>query len=168
VTAVPSISSGVAKCETGCKCGKHRLRPCPEGCSCKRHSASRHRKKPRVTLQCLHCDTPFEVIYWREKSSKYCSTRCQVGARRTIAMSPDEFDARYAAQGEACAICKQHISGSDVYRDHDHRTQKWRGLLCRNCNFAIGLMADDPERLVSAAFYLTKEVDVLDNLTSQQ
>ena len=158
----------IAKCPPQCGCGKHRLRPCPEGCTCKRHTAHIHRRKRRVTLQCLHCDTPFEVIYWREKSSKYCSPRCQVAARRTVAMSPDEFNRRYEAQGQACAICSQHISDSDVHRDHDHRTGKWRGLLCRNCNFAIGLMADDPERLISAAFYLMKEVNVLGDLTLQQ
>lgn len=40
--------------------------------------------------------------------------------------------------------------------DHDHKTGKPRGILCRNCNMALGYMCDDPSRLRLAADYLEK------------
>ncbi len=38
--------------------------------------------------------------------------------------------------------------------DHDHNTGDIRGLLCHNCNVAIGHLNDDPELLDAAAGYL--------------
>lgn len=38
--------------------------------------------------------------------------------------------------------------------DHDHETGKVRGLLCRDCNVALGLLKDDSYLLRKAADYL--------------
>ena len=38
--------------------------------------------------------------------------------------------------------------------DHCHDTNRVRGLLCTNCNVAIGHMKDDVERLRAAISYL--------------
>lgn len=38
--------------------------------------------------------------------------------------------------------------------DHDHATNKLRGLLCPQCNQAIGLANDDPTILIAARGYL--------------
>lgn len=42
--------------------------------------------------------------------------------------------------------------------DHDHYTSKIRGILCQECNHAIGLFKDDVELLKKAIEYLLKEV----------
>ena len=39
--------------------------------------------------------------------------------------------------------------------DHDHATGEIRGLLCVNCNSAIGKLRDDPILLQRATCYLT-------------
>lgn len=44
-------------------------------------------------------------------------------------------------QGATCAICKKHESefGRKLAIDHNHKTQKVRGLLCFYCNkFRVG------------------------------
>ncbi len=41
--------------------------------------------------------------------------------------------------------------------DHCHSTGAIRGLLCSNCNTAIGLLSDNPEIIRKAADYLEKE-----------
>ena len=38
--------------------------------------------------------------------------------------------------------------------DHDHETGEVRGLLCANCNLAIGLLEDSPSRILAAAAYV--------------
>lgn len=73
----------------------------------------------------------------------------------------EEYEEMDCAQSGVCAICEQpetrlHRSGKvkALSVDHDHDTGAVRGLLCSACNTAIGLLGDDPDRLVAAAFYL--------------
>ena len=55
-----------------------------------------------------------------------------------------------------CAICG--VPQEDLPRmlcaDHCHESGEFRGLLCDNCNTAIGLMKDDVDRLKKAIEYL--------------
>ena len=62
------------------------------------------------------------------------------------------YEQLLADQDGACAICRNKQKLLCV--DHDHATGVVRGLLCRKCNAAIGLMGDDPSLLCKAANYL--------------
>ncbi len=58
-------------------------------------------------------------------------------------------------QGGVCAICSEgNSSGRALAVDHDHNTNKVRGLLCDRCNRGLGLLGDDPGRLKRAASYI--------------
>ena len=67
-----------------------------------------------------------------------------------------------AEQKGVCAICEQpetkiekgHVRQLSV--DHNHKTGAVRGLLCSNCNVAIGLFCDDVAVLQRAIGYLRK------------
>lgn len=60
-----------------------------------------------------------------------------------------------AAQTAGCELCGgQNPDGTDLALDHNHETDEFRGWLCRPCNAAIGLLGDDPERVIAAAAYL--------------
>lgn len=61
-----------------------------------------------------------------------------------------------------CAICdrRPYPAGSRLVVDHDHATGTVRGLLCGPCNSALGLMGDKPERLFTAARYLSHHADL--------
>jgi len=68
----------------------------------------------------------------------------------------DGFKTILKAQNFSCAICGVHQTELN-YRmavDHDHSTGKVRGLLCRPCNHAIGLLKDDPRNAARASEYL--------------
>lgn len=46
----------------------------------------------------------------------------------------------------ACQVCG---SSENLCVDHCHKTQVVRGLLCRNCNTAIGMLGDDSITVIS-------------------
>jgi hypothetical protein len=56
-----------------------------------------------------------------------------------------------AKQGDRCALCGQQ---HPEHLDHDHANGFVRALLCQRCNFALGLMRDDPSLLRAAADYI--------------
>lgn len=74
-------------------------------------------------------------------------------------MSLDQFNAMMELQGNACAICGySDMSNPKVFHhvDHCHSTGKVRGILCTNCNTALGKFKDDTSLLYSAISYLIK------------
>ncbi len=70
--------------------------------------------------------------------------------------------AKYLAMREAqsglCAVCRGPFSsnGKHIHVDHDHATGKVRGILCRDCNLALGNAKDSIERLEALIAYLRK------------
>lgn len=83
-----------------------------------------------------------------------CRTSMQRGMTRL------DYRALYAEQGGKCGICGvygdvyPYRKGKRLVMDHDHGTGKVRGLLCRGCNYAIGILGDSPTRLYAAILYL--------------
>lgn len=65
-------------------------------------------------------------------------------------------------QGSRCSICNRKETQSkthgkrDLAIDHDHKTGAVRGLLCSECNRALGQFADSQKIIRSAAKYLRK------------
>lgn len=58
---------------------------------------------------------------------------------------------------KGCAICSGPPRGRGRYHfDHDHQTGKFRGLLCTNCNTALGQFKDNPTLLARAIGYLAE------------
>ena len=54
-----------------------------------------------------------------------------------------------------CDICGTSFDdGKQKNIDHDHRTKRVRGVLCANCNLAIGKLKDDPLVIDKAMEYL--------------
>lgn len=51
-----------------------------------------------------------------------------------------------------CELCG--ASGVRMAFDHDHDTEKFRGILCTHCNVAIGMAKDNPNLLEKMAKYL--------------
>jgi hypothetical protein len=74
---------------------------------------------------------------------------------KAYGISVEEFDRRLAAQGGMCAICRNKIAEPRIAIDHDHQTKEVRGLLCKKCNMALGLLGDDKiSTLYGAIAYL--------------
>lgn len=78
-------------------------------------------------------------------------------------LTVEQFDAMLKTQKGLCAICGRPPSGKGqcgkspvLHVDHDHATGKVRGLLCPQCNQALGKFRDDVEILTSAIDYLDR------------
>ena len=52
----------------------------------------------------------------------------------------DDYNKMFNEQEGKCAICQRHQNELKkiLYVDHDHKTGEVRGLLCKNCNVALG------------------------------
>ena len=69
----------------------------------------------------------------------------------------DIYPKLVAEMGECCAICgaERECGGKRLAIDHCHTTGAVRGLLCGNCNLAIGLLQDDTDVMANAIAYVT-------------
>ena len=75
-------------------------------------------------------------------------------------LSITEFDDLLLSQNNRCPICGQPLDLQNPFNiciDHSHLTGIVRGILCRNCNLAIGLLRDNPEYLRNAIKYLERD-----------
>jgi hypothetical protein len=99
---------------------------------------------------------------WRDKNRKNLKLKRRADhLQRQYGMSEVDYQARLAAQGGVCAICKTTKPGGThrVFMvDHDHKTGAIRGLLCAACNRGLGFFKDDPNYLAAAVVYLKEQV----------
>lgn len=113
--------------------------------------------------ECKICNKVFEP---KAPSEHYCSDKCKsLGATnaylgRNYSMTYDDYLSLHDLQNGRCAICngegfvldkKQKLK---LVVDHCHKTSKVRGLLCHNCNRALGLFKDDVAIINKAVAYV--------------
>jgi hypothetical protein len=80
--------------------------------------------------------------------------------RREFGITLADYDRMLAAQHGVCASCSRPPSGnknnSVLHVDHDHETGDVRGLLCGDCNRALGILRDDPDAIWQLLIYARK------------
>ena len=96
---------------------------------------------------------------WLENNrEKYILIKKKSILKNTYGISLDEYNDILKSQKNVCAICKNEQSKyknkSDLCIDHNHKTNKVRGLLCHACNRALGMLKDDVKVLENAINYL--------------
>ena len=76
--------------------------------------------------------------------------------RKQYGISTEQFAELLEFQGGGCAICAKPIENirRRMNIDHDHETNKVRGILCTGCNTGIGHLGDNKEGLQRALYYL--------------
>ena len=55
--------------------------------------------------------------------------------------------------GTPCQCCGR--APARLFLDHDHRTELFRGWLCRECNSGLGFLGDGAQGVAQALMYLT-------------
>lgn len=113
---------------------------------------------------CRNCGEEFDPM---APCELYCSDKCKDRGhqsayfKRNYGITCDDYELMLDEQDHKCAICKGEGFIMDYGKhqlklvvDHCHTTGAVRGLLCHNCNRALGLLKDDIERLITAIEYL--------------
>ena len=62
--------------------------------------------------------------------------------KRNYGLTEDGYNEMIISQNNSCLICKSSFEDKKINIDHCHQTNKVRGLLCSQCNMAIGLLKD--------------------------
>ncbi len=77
---------------------------------------------------------------------------------RAYGISSEEYNTLLIKQNGKCAICSQESDAkgknAGLHVDHDHKTERVRGLLCYRCNIAIGFLDEDSDRIYKIMDYL--------------
>ena len=75
---------------------------------------------------------------------------------RQFNITLNQYNSMFESQNGCCAICKVHQLElkTKLHVDHCHITNVVRGLLCYNCNRALGLFKDSEESLSNALQYI--------------
>lgn len=90
---------------------------------------------------------------WYRNGGKEKSWKNQIKYRYGVTL--EIYEEMLLKQNGVCAICKQKPHGK-LNIDHDHTNGDVRGLLCGNCNRAIGLLKEDFTIAKNAVDYLSK------------
>jgi len=140
--------------------------------------------------QCRECRTEKQRAYWASLPEEVRVERQNKGEyqRRYRANNPDkvkamsrkthimrkfgmtieEYEYMFLVQDGVCAICKNPCeTGMNLAVDHNHETGKIRGLLCKNCNTAIGLLKENTDTMIKAIDYLNFHSMVDSSLTEE-
>ena len=107
---------------------------------------------------CHKCKAAYMRDYRKRKPDIFKS----IDLKKRFGITLIEYNQILAQQNNCCAICKlttdfiDYRTGKQVALavDHCHKTDKIRGILCSQCNRALGLFKDSIYNLKNAITYL--------------
>jgi hypothetical protein len=110
------------------------------------------RRKYRLEHQGYNKNKEYNKKYYLEHKE---NIREQI-LKKWYSISVKECEEILIQQGGVCAICGNFPKKQRLDIDHDHKTGKVRGLLCKRCNLMLGNAEDNRSILQSALIYLIK------------
>ncbi len=113
-----------------------------------------------VKSRCKACQSAAARKWSKDNPERRNRNRWLYEIRTRYGMTEADWEALLVSQGGGCAICgvtEPNGNHSRLSVDHCHATGRVRGILCNNCNRAIGLLKDDARQLRKAADYLERE-----------
>lgn len=98
----------------------------------------------------------------KRRTRKNAQDRYVYQLQRKFDMSPEDYVRLLLLQGRRCAVCRRHRDElqQDLVVDHCHASGRVRGLLCRACNQALGLVRDQVVVLDAMIVYLKRAQEV--------
>jgi len=99
-----------------------------------------------------------QKIYYELNKTEIINKNRNRYLKRKFGITIDDYNEMLTLQLSGCSICGKSINdnGNKLDIDHDHKTGKVRGLLCKNCNKGIGLFYENINILEGAINYIKK------------
>lgn len=117
-------------------------------------------RKPRGNYEsyCKACESINNKKWMSNNKESQRQREFKRNLRVKFGMTEDDYYEKLESQNNGCAICRSRfsLSGRHLAVDHDHKTGKIRGLLCNECNTAIGLMKENTDLFYNATVYIEK------------
>lgn len=107
-------------------------------------------KSDRLTVYCKTCSK--EIGAQTRRRPESIRSKQNYHFYRKYGISIEEQERMFKSQNYRCKICNCIPTKPCV--DHCHTTGKIRGILCNNCNFALGMFDDNVHILENALNYL--------------
>jgi len=91
----------------------------------------------------------------RKAEGSYKSSKRSYYLKSAYGITLVDYERMYKRQRGVCAICgRPPKKGKLLFVDHEHKTNKVRGLLCHDCNIMIGNAGDSVTILALGISYL--------------
>lgn len=132
--------------------------------------AERDQAEPgaRAAYQQAYQATNKEVLLEKQRArskANYAAKKAKYRARNRrqrfaqYGLTEEQYTEIIRRQEGQCPICERMLAESTTPSiDHSHVTGVVRGILCRRCNTALGLLEDSPANLERAVEYLSVRV----------
>jgi hypothetical protein len=132
----------------------------------KEQTKERHKQYEIANKEKLKLKRKKYCIENKEKIKEYHDThkeeRRKSSLKREYKITLEEYNQMLEKQKDSCAICHEKFkSSTHTQVDHDHKTGKVRGLLCRKCNSILGYSNDEIQILLNAINYLKNNDTIL-------
>jgi hypothetical protein len=150
---------------------QRRCGPCVDKKLIKEGSLSKKARR-KFHKNCEWCNNLFRMT---GPAARYCSRKCAMDFKRASKYNLNFEEYTVLFNKTVCDIC--HTDGfimdaskynSGLVIDHCHSTGKVRGLLCHNCNRALGLFQDNITMLNDAIKYLERATTIPSGSTPKQ
>lgn len=133
------------------RCGKasEGSKRCP---SC--NEKARIRRKQLIENGKCFCGRP---LVPNRKNCEFCLLKGRISSLDIVVEDRLKVENALKNFSGICPICGRKDSGTPKKNwslDHDHKTKRFRAILCYYCNMALGIMQDSPSILRAAAEYL--------------
>lgn len=107
----------------------------------------------------------WHTLHWKQYREKHIA-RIQESARKQEWKGVlNTFGKQFTSQDYTAVHCLQEGRCANkscgrianLHMDHDHKTMRFRGLLCQGCNRALGMCQDNVDKLIGLANYLNNQ-----------
>lgn len=108
-------------------------------------------RKDGMAASCIECERKR-----CKRGTKYDYRRRNRNYKKLCGITVEYYSREHEKQNGLCLICNKK---EKLVVDHCHKTNKFRGLICNQCNKGLGDFKDNFSLLIKAAHYINDHME---------